>query len=319
MNTIFRVAMLLALAAARSVAADAAFSRDGKRVYLLEFDTPKLTVIDIENQSASKLDLGAFTGHQPILAVSVSSSGNLLFITKRDAWAYSFEKKSCVKLCSVAEGTEFDDLAYGLKSGAILFSIRTGEEHGALFLTRDATKPLPVFMRRVSYLEGITFSERGELFFGTHGDLWQGSIEADRDDPQKPRGVLVAARCAPLATLETYVGTPMQIGVRCVAVAGEKIYVHVHRMGGSGWGNIVRLRKPEVDAEDSLRARLKLYAKELSSVEILEDNGSASYLCASPDGKRVFFTTGRADSEHTEFFLVENNEEPLAMKVNGTK
>lgn len=315
-RALFLAAGLFAFAETPVLAADAVFSGDGQHVYLIEFDKPTLAAIDLADQSASKLDLGAFTGHQPILAVSFSAAGKLLFVTAHNAWAYSFEKMACVKLCSAGADAEFDDLAYDPKSGAILFSLRKG---GSLYLKRDAAKPLPVFMRRVNSFEGIAFSPDGELFFGARGDLWMGRVEIDEEDPQNPRAVLSGTRCAPLATLETYIGTPSQIGVQKVAVAGEKLYAHLHRMGGSGWGNIVRLNKPASGGEDGLAERLQLYAKEASSVEILAENGSASYLCASPDGKRVFFTTGVLGHDDVTSYLVEENATPRALSVKFSK
>jgi hypothetical protein len=48
------------------LASDAAFSKDGQRVCLIQPETSKLIVIDIEKQSTSELDLGTFTGKQPI-------------------------------------------------------------------------------------------------------------------------------------------------------------------------------------------------------------------------------------------------------------
>jgi hypothetical protein len=130
---------------ARSFAADATFSKDGQRVYLIQFDTPKLTVIDIEKQSTSQMDLRTFTGKQPIVALTLSTAGDLLFVTAHDAWTYSFEKKSCLKLCRSPEGTEFKDLACNPKNGSMLFSTwkfskqspNAGLREGPLLLKTD--------------------------------------------------------------------------------------------------------------------------------------------------------------------------------------
>ncbi len=175
-------------------------------------------------------------------------------------------------------------------------------------------------MRRVTEFDGITFSSNGELFFGTRGDLWNGIIDLEEQDY---RGVLVANRCAPLATLETAFGTQGQMGAERVAVATDELYVHVCRMAGSGWGKIVRLNKPpaydqEVAASD-LKKRLALYAKEVASVEILAENGTRSYLCTSPDGKRAFFSSDVLGVDKRQFFLVEDNGMPQELSVKVPK
>jgi hypothetical protein len=176
----------------------------------------------------------------------------------------------------------------------------------------------------------MAFSSDGELFFGGDGDLWQGSIALDQaqDGSSEIHPELDAVRSAPLATLETANGTPTQMGVSTIAIAKEMLYVHLSRLGGTGWGIIVRLRKPEKEGEvranpnlpldqeveNDLAQRLKLYGRETASVEILGRNGSLSYLCASPDGNRVFFTTNTAltppDREQVrekKVYLIEDN------------
>jgi len=307
---------LLLCAAFRVTAADAAFSADGQRVYLVQWEKAAVRVLNVMEQTFSELDLGKFTNKQPVRAVSLATDGDMLFVTAHDAWAYKFETKSCVKLCNAGKGVEFFDLAHDPDSKATVLVSRKGAESGALYLKQDAAQPLPVFMRRVGSFDGLGFASDGTLFFGTRGDLWQGRVEPDQE---MPRAVLEGIRCAPLATLETALGTPSQIGVQAVAVAGEKIYVHLRRLGGSGWGNIVRLNKPAAAGEDSLEARLKLYAAELSSVEVLAENGSASYLCASRDGKRVFFTSGTLESSELKYFLVEENGQPRELSVGAAK
>ena len=318
MRSIFVIAVFV-FAAAKVFAADATFSIDGKRVYACNYDEPKLAVIDLEKQSVADLDLSEFVGKLEIKAVSLSASGNLLFVTERDVRAYSFEKKKCVKLCSAPEGVKFEDLAYNPKDGGILISTSRGNEYGSLYLEKNTSKPLSVVMRRVGYFSGMAFTADGELFFGTRGDLWQAHVEIDKENLQFQQCDLVGWRCAPLATLETQNTTPAQTGVERVAVAGDKLYVHLHRMGGSGWGNIVRLQKFDHKDEDGLKKLFELYAKELLSVETLAENGTASYLCSSPDGKRVFFTTGVLGHDGTQAYLIEDNGKPQELNLRFPK
>ena len=120
------------------------------------------------------------------MALSTSNSGDLFVATTQDAWSCNIDKKSCTKLCSAPEGVEFNDMAYNPKDGGPLFCTRTGVEprgesddpnKGAVYLERGTSKPLPVLLRRLDYLQGIAFSSDGQLFFGTRGDLWHGIIE----------------------------------------------------------------------------------------------------------------------------------------------
>src|SRR5262249_15780508 len=100
----------------------------------------------------------------------------------------------------------------------------------------------------------------------------------------------------------------------------QMLYVHLHRMFGTGEGNVVRLPRPQNassgEAEDEVRERMRLYSKETGAVEVLVDNGTISYLCASQDGRRVFFTTGVLGKDHdTQAYLVENNGKPQEIKL----
>jgi hypothetical protein len=220
-------------------------------------------------------------------------------------------------------------MAYDPKSGGILFSARTDfdypaqtndSEDPAMFLAAGAKEPKPVWSRRVGFLNGIAFAPDGQLFFGYHGDLWMGSIAYQEENEETPWR-LDAIRCAPLATFETTDATPLQVGVFSVAVAKQMLYVHLHRMFGTGEGNVVRLPRPgnasPDDAEDVVAKRMRLYSKETGAVEVLVDNGTISYLCASPDGRRVFFTSGVLGKEHedTKAYLVENNGKPREIKL----
>jgi hypothetical protein len=169
-------------------------------------------------------------------------------------------------------------------------------------------------------LDGIAFAPDGQLFFGYRGDLWMGSIAYQEDNEETP-WLLDAIRFAPLATFETTNATPLQVGVFSVAVAKQMLYVHLHRMFGTGEGNVVRLPRPgnasSDEPENELRQRMRQYSKESGAVEVLVYSGTVSYLCASQDGRRVFFTTGvlSKDHEDTKAYLVENNGKPREIKL----
>jgi hypothetical protein len=127
---------------------------------------------------------------------------------------------------------------------------------------------------------------------------------------------ITAKRCAPLATFETTDATPTQVGVFSVAVAKQMLYMHLHRMFGTGEGNVVRLLRPDnassEDVEDEVGQRMRLYSKETGAVEALVDNGTLSYLCATQDGRRVFFTSGVLGKDHRGNKSVPHREQRKA-------
>jgi len=312
-----------------SAAVLATFSRDASHVYAIDLETSNLFDIDLQKNAVSTINLGASIDNKSIMSVGTGKSGDLLVATPRAAWSCNPASKACKKLCSAPEGVQFAAMAYDPKSGGILFSARTDfdypaqtndSEDPAMFLAAGAKEPKPVWSRRVGFLNGIAFAPDGQLFFGYHGDLWMGSIAYQEENEETPWR-LDAIRCAPLATFETTDATPLQAGVFSVAVAKQMLYVHLHRMFGTGEGNVVRLPRPgnasPDDAEDVVAKRMRLYSKETGAVEVLVDNGTISYLCASPDGRRVFFTSGVLGKEHedTKAYLVENNGKPREIKL----
>ena len=313
-----------------SAAVHATFSRDGSHVYAIDFEAPHLFNIDLQKNVVSTVDLGASIDNKSIISVGTAKSGDLLVATARAAWSCKPASKACKKLCSAPEGVQFAGMAYDPKSGGILFSTRTdfdwpaqsndSSAEPAMFVPAGAKEPKPVWSRRVGFLDGIAFAPDGQLFFGYRGDLWMGSIASQEDNEETP-WLLDAIRCAPLATFETTMATPTQVGVFSVAVAKQMLYVHLHRMFGTGEGNVVRLPMPDNaspdEVEEDVGERMRLYSKETGAVEVLVDNGTASYLCATQDGRRVFFTSGVLGKDHeaTEAYLIENNGKPREIKL----
>lgn len=97
-------------------------------------------------------------------------------------------------------------------------------------------------------------------------------------------------------------------------LAGDTIYVHLLRLGGSGWGQIASLSVPVIkfaDGEpedDSLEKRFALYQDELKSVHLLGENGSYGFLCASRSGKRVFYRAAEPQTEKMKLWLVSDGK-----------
>jgi hypothetical protein len=314
-----------------SAAVLATFSSDGSHVYAIDLETSNLLDVNLSKNAVSTIDLGPSIEKKSILSVGTAKSGDLLVATPRSAWSCNPASKACKKLCNAPEGVQFAAMAYDRESGGILFSTRTDFDWPvqnndtaapAMFLPADAKEPKPVWSRRVGFLDGIAFAaDDSQLFFGYRGDLWMGSITSQEENEEA--WLLDAIRCAPLATFETTNATPLQVGVFNVAVAKQVLYVHLHRMFGTGEGNVVRLPRPgnasSDESQNEVRERMRLYSKETGAVEVLVYNGTVSYLCASNDGRRVFFTDGVLGKEHeeTKAYLVEKNGKPREIKLKA--
>ena len=73
-------------------------------------------------------------------------------------------------------------------------------------------------------------------------------------------------------------------------------------MGGSGWGSMVSVRwappvkkagadEPDFALLGEVQDYVKIYRAALVSFRSYGENARESYLCGSPDGRRVFFAT----------------------------
>jgi hypothetical protein len=180
----------------------------------------------------------------------------------------------------------------------------------------------------VDFVEGMSISPSGQLFFGYRGDLWCGSIASDPEGaggrPPEHIYYLNAIRIAPVATLETDEATPSAQGVQVTAAGAERIFLHSLRLGGSGFGTILSVIAPnpkvgivsaDLNAEDDhsyfdLDKRLELYTAELASAQIYAENGSESFLCISGSGKKVFYRGSEKGSEEVGLYLIENDQPP---------
>lgn len=295
MKAFLGIAALLAALAMPLAGSEATFSLDGGYVYCATGEQPTLTVIDLGTLAASRIDLSDFIGPQEIRAVTLSKSGNVLFATPWQVWEFDPRRHGCVKLCDAEEDMEFADLAFNPKDEYILISTLEIEStssiarsFGAMILERGARVPGRIVLKRIERLDGMAFDGKGTLYFGAGGDLWVGTIYDATD--------LDAWRFAPLATSETYPGTPSQMGVRAVAIAGEQVYAYVRRMGGSGDACIVRVDMPPSDPGNwnDVTVRLNVYRRALATAKVI-DFGSCytcGLLCARRDGKRVFYRCG---------------------------
>lgn len=301
-------------------AGEACFSQDGKRVYLKTFEPglAKIEEIGLDDGSHRFHAFPQSPGPGEINQLECLSDGALLLLCDNAIWKWTADHQKLTKIQAAPKGTSFIEMALSRPDHGLAvwcWAQTPGSETRAgrlMFARSPAAKLTPVRMRRVLNVTGLCFHGKNELLFGTEGDLWNGTIEEDEASLS-----LTAERFAPLSDRETSNGTPSQTGVSRVAVSAGKIYTHVSRMGGSGWGNVIRLSLPS-DCEPApeikdMRRQFQIYSKALNSVEVLEENGSLSFLCASQDGKRVFFTN-RIGQDRT-CFLIENDGAAGPVKV----
>ena len=324
------------LAAGTALAGSAVFSQDETVVYLID-NQKDLLQLDLGSGKSRKTALPKEIRQGQISELGRSNAGNILILQGDDLLAYdptadkvapvfSFEKK--LSTDGQPEKWSPEDFVYNPVDGSILFFTTAGENTSLWYLAKDEKHAKPVFARRVDFVEGMSISPSGQLFFGYRGDLWCGSIASDPEGaggkPPEHIYYLNAIRIAPVATLETDEATPSAQGVQVTAAGAERIFLHSLRLGGSGFGTILSVIAPnpkvgivsgDQNAEDDhayfdLDKRLELYKAELASSQIYAENGSESFLCISGSGKKVFYRGSEKGSEEVGLYLIENDQPP---------
>lgn len=289
----------------RGWAGTAAFSVDGGTIYSI--GETGLIAIDAESGASSELAYPEEWEEGTVSSLSLSAKGTLFVATETGIWEWDPETSWKRKRAEAYASTEFREIACDPVSGGFLVSAveedaETGERDWIAYWGHPANEfaLASVFIRRLRYLEAPVFDSHGSLYFSTEGDLWWGRIEDQEARPlDGGRPYLHAIRYAPLATRETSEGTPDQTGVVEIAVAGEALWAQARRMGGSGWGSLLRLLPPPEtrfgEGADGLweysgvEQRIPLYRRAMESVEIITDEWRPCDLCASADGKRVYY------------------------------
>lgn len=295
---------ILIVSFSASHAAEATFSRTGEVIYQLGKETA-LRRLDLVTKKITDISVPGLPEGEAVRSLAISNTGLILCLSKSAVYAWDDVKGGdAVVVCRPQDNIDLWDIAYNRSDSTVAVTARFKPDASgsrgewALFAKfKDENELIRVRCRRVVGISDLAFDREGTLHFSTEGDLWMGRIVREPGDGP----YLKAFRYTPLATRETNMGTGDQMGADLVAVTDKSVYSHVRRMGGSGWGHIVRVRKPALPKSNEgdfrmpfeLEERLGIYRDQQVTVEILGENGTRSYLCTSPDGKQVYFRASR--------------------------
>ena len=145
-----------------------------------------------------------------------------------------------------------------------------------------------------------------------------------KDDDTGHYATLNAFRCAPLASMITQNASPSSTGLRSIALSQHSVYADYSRMGGSGWGAVVRFKRPvaftvtngERDAPPVNEGDWKDQQALFTSIENLSASPCDS-LCSSQDGSMVLYTDNGTLND-SKVFIVQGDGKPDAVEIQGT-
>jgi len=321
MKEIFLAALGWLIAADLASGADSTLSRDCTHLFLVQDGQSALTDIDLRKKTSRNVDLTQ-PCNEPIRGVTLSASGFVLCATKHAIWAFDPSSGKCVKVSDAPDDVTQYEIACNPTTGEILTNGIFKQEDEAAhkrvtnILTKDG-KWHPVYSRYGTWMGDPVFGSDDTLFFEDNGDLWAGFIETDTDNDGGPDKTLVAYRCAPLASLVEENTSPPSTGFVSIAVLQHTVYACDARMGGSGWGSVIRFKRPPVFVVSGGEREIsgldwKGLAGLCASVEEIADDPCAS-LCSSPAHSLVVFTKPHSN----EVFLVRHDGKPVSETIKG--
>lgn len=300
----------------RGLAGDAFFSPDGKVVTMgLNGLRTGLVRVEVATGKITKAPLPKELAEAYIESIARGSEGETLFIADDAVWVWKDDAKPAVKrVCSTAPVVGATDLFVVTQEGSplkdILFVSGNEKEDGAAMPAMWGRRPgaksfVQVFCRRVNGAAAGTPTSDGRFFFESGGDLWEGGITLlDESDDLTRIGVLVGARIAPVAALNTDEGNGGGQWLSVMAVAGKSIFCGLR---GRHMGTVVRVPVPEKPmyspaSEDfpSVKDQLDAMQASLKGAEVIaEDMDRLEGFCATEvNGKpRLFYVAPIPDDE----------------------
>jgi len=267
-----KILLLTLLLSPALFAGSAAFLPDGKRV--ARQGDSGVVLLDLSKGSETELK---FPEDFQVEYVGLAATADALLLAGGQrvmSWNPATDKWQ--ELWSAPAELTVDDVACDPKSGHVLVttSKEDAEPEWYILDPKHPKKASKVYNRRANGARNPVFDAQGNLYFTRNGDAWKGTIEAG-DDEEVPF-VLTGTRIWPLASLETSPGNTSSTGANTILPLKSHLLVELSRLGGSGWGNIIRV--PNVDA---FERKLSLQWDEL------EECGSGCEAALSVDGKRA--------------------------------
>jgi hypothetical protein len=223
-------------------AGSAAFLPDGKRV-ARQGDSGVL-LLDLSKGTESELK---FPDDFQVEYVGLAATADALLLAGgQRVMSWNPATDAWKELWTAPAELTVDDVACDPKSGQVL--VTTSQENGEpqwwILDPKQPQKGGKVYNRRASAATNPVFDAAGDLYFTRDGDVWKGGIE--KGDFEEVPYVLDGTRIWPLASLETSSGNSSGTGANGILPLRDHLLVERSRLGGSGWGQIVRV--PNADA-----------------------------------------------------------------------
>lgn len=257
-------------------AGTAAFLPDGGRI--LRVDDGGVLLLETPGGAVPAERLKLPEGFAPEDASVAAAGDEVIVAGKAGAMAWrpgGPAERAWRLLWTPPEGQSVADVAADPKSGLIV--LVTGAEDGESrwwAMPKGSGTAGKIYNRRAAGAAHPIFDAAGNLYFTRGGDVWKGSVEAG--DHEEVPFVLEGARIWPLASLETGPGNSASTGAHAILPLRDYLLVELSRMGGSGWGNIVRIRNA-----DAFEAGLPLKWDELETCD------SGCDVALSADGRKA--------------------------------
>lgn len=245
---------------------------DGKQVVRVEGKTLLVRALDDGQESTIQVPPELVGDY---LQLARRPDGSFVIAGDRQAMTWGPASREWKPLCQAPVDFDFEDVACDPKSGDVLFVLRSKEREVIWrVLPADGQELKRVFNRRADGAVHPAFDSDGALYFAREGDVWKGRLEKDQE---LDRFILSGTRIFPLAEQETSGGTPSAIGAHQIAPMISHLLIDRSRLGGSGWGTLVR-----VPNGDAYEGKLPLRWEEL-----LDLSGGRAQFAVSPEGKRT--------------------------------
>ncbi len=307
--------------------AEAVFSADGKRVWLVAGYPGELGCLAVDEQQGTaqadwKASLSAAGGPGTIRGLDLSQSGNLLLAAENAVWAFDPKTAKAVRVAALPAGFSPEDLAYQETTGAILVwgsFIRDDHsvDHRAAYrIGRGSDQPEPVLIEGLESWQTATFDAAGRLYLGAGPDLWGGVLvptehEKAADFAWQIRAFRIAALGTPMAGEGANAG---QI-IHSIGAGGGRLFIAMRSEKGS---SLLRVTAPlpmrkdgSLDRLLDLKERWVFQQKVTASSEWIGAPGFLPNLptvAVGADGRRVVYRT--AATGVRRWWLVEKSGKP---------